>query len=171
MATKKSTSQLSKHVAILRIIFGLIWAIDATFKWQSSFRNSFLSQIQAAATGQPHWLSGWFNFWIRLFSHNPHAFAAVVTAIETLIAILLVFGIARRATYVSAAVFSILIWAIPEGFGGPYSSSSTDIGTGIIYAIVFFSLYGLDRLATQSTWSVDNYIVKHVPWWAVIANP
>jgi uncharacterized membrane protein YphA (DoxX/SURF4 family) len=171
MAAKNSSTHLSKHVAILRVVFGLMWGIDAAFKWQAAFKAGFLDQIKAAADGQPSWLHGWFSFWIHLFSHNPHLFAMLVTVTETLIALALVFGVARRATYLLAAVFSLLIWAIPEGFGGPYSATSTDIGAGIIYAVVFFSLYGLDRLATRSTWSLDNYIVKRVPWWSFIASP
>jgi thiosulfate dehydrogenase (quinone) large subunit len=168
---KKSSAYLSKHVAALRIIFGLIWAIDACFKWQPAFRSGFLDQIQGAASGQPNWLQGWFNFWIHLLSHNPHLFALIVAIVETLIALFLIFGIARRATYLWAAVFSLLIWSIAEGFGGPYSATSTDIGTGIIYAIVFLSLYGLDRLAGRGKWSLDNYLSKKLPWWSVVAEP
>jgi uncharacterized membrane protein YphA (DoxX/SURF4 family) len=171
MATKYSTSYLAKHVAVLRIIFGLMWAINASFKWQPAFRDGFLDQIKSAGDGQPSWLHGWFNFWAQALSHNPHLFAIIITIVETLIALALIFGMARRTTYLAAAIFSLSIWAIPEGFGGPYSASSTDIGTGIIYATVFFSLYGLDRLAKPSVWAVDNYITKHLPWWAFVSNP
>jgi uncharacterized membrane protein YphA (DoxX/SURF4 family) len=171
MATKSSPQQLAKHSAILRIAFGLMWAINAAFKWQSAFRNGFLDQIKGAADGQPGWLHGWFNFWVQLFSHNPHAFALLVTIVESLIALALIFGIARRTTYLAAAIFSLFIWAIPEGFGGPYSATSTDIGTGIVYAVVFLSLYGLDRLAATAKWSFDNYLVKRFKWWSFLANP
>ncbi len=171
MSAAKPTAYLAKHVATLRIVFGLMWAINATFKWQSAFRNGFLDQITAAAAGQPAWLHGWFHFWIQLLSHNPHLFALLATIIETFIALALIFGFARRTIYVSAAIWSLLIWAIPEGFGGPYSATSTDIGTGIIYAIVFLSLYGLDKLAAQSKWSIDAYIAKRLPWWSIVANP
>ncbi len=171
MAGKNSAAYLSRHVAILRIIFGLVWAINAVFKWQPAFKSGFLDQIKSAADGQPQWLHGWFSFWVHLLSHNPHVFAIMVTVIETLIALALILGVARRATYLTAAVFSLLIWSVAEGFGGPYSATSTDIGIGIIYAVVFFSLYGLDKLAAQSSWSLDNYIVKRFPWWAVLASP
>jgi len=50
-------------------------------------------------------------------------------------------------------------------------SGSTDIGTAVVYAVVFFALYGLDRLAVPPSWSVDSYIVKRLPWWAFVANP
>jgi uncharacterized membrane protein YphA (DoxX/SURF4 family) len=171
MPAKSSSKHLSKHVAILRISFGLMWLVNASFKWQSAFRSGFLDQVKSAAEGQPGWLHDWFNFWIQFLSHNPHVFAVLIAIIETLIAIALIFGIARRTTYLLAIVFSLLIWGIAEGFGGPYSAASTDIGTGIIYAVVFFSLYGLERMAVPSTWSMDTYIIKRLPWWAVIANP
>lgn len=171
MSAKKPTAYLSKHVATLRIIFGLMWAINAGFKWQPAFRSGFLDQIKSAADGQPSWLQGWFSFWTHLLSHNPNLFALAVTIIETLIAAALIFGVARRTIYLSAAIFSLLIWSVAEGFGGPYSATSTDIGTGIIYAVVFLSLYGLDRLAVQSKWSLDNYIIRRLSWWSVIANP
>jgi thiosulfate dehydrogenase [quinone] large subunit len=169
MTTK--TSPLAKHVAIFRIVFGVVWAIDATFKWLPSFRSGFLGQITAAAQGQPSWLAPWFNFWVRLLSHNPQLFAVLTAIIESLIAIALIFGLARRLTYCSAIVFTLMIWGIAEGFGGPYNSGSTDIGTAIIYAIVFFALYGLERLAVKPVWTVDNYISRKLKWWNIIANP
>ncbi len=148
-----------------------MWAIDAAFKWQPAFRQGFIDQIKSAAAGQPSWLGGWFSFWVQLFSHNQSLFAWSVTIIELLIAIALIFGIARKSTYLAAAVFSLFIWAIPEGFGGPCNATSTDIGTGIIYTVVFFALYGLDRLAMKSTYLLDGKLAKHIAWWSIIANP
>jgi uncharacterized membrane protein YphA (DoxX/SURF4 family) len=173
VATKKNISSqvLAKHVATLRITFGIIWIINAFFKWQPAFRSSFLDTATAAAQGQPDWLSSWFTFWAHTLSYNPNFFAVSIAVIETLIALALIFGFGRRTTYLLAATFSLLIWAIPEGFGGPYSAGSTDIGSGIIYAIVFLALYGLDRLAVPAAWSVDYYISKRLAWWTIIANP
>lgn len=165
------TSTLAKHVAVLRIVFGIIWAIDAAFKWQPSFSKGFSGMITSAAQGQPGWLNSWFHFWTHLIAHNPHLFAILTAIIESLIAIALLFGIARRTIYLSAAVFSLIIWSVAEGFGGPYSNASTDIGTAVMYAVVLLALYGLDRLAVPPKWSIDNYIVKKLPWWAVVANP
>jgi len=127
--------------------------------------------IKSAADGQPHWLYHWFSFWISAWSHSPHLFAVLTALTESLIALALLFGFARRATYLAAATFSLLIWSTAEGFGGPYTINSTDIGAAVIYAIVFFSLYGLERLAVPSKWSVDNCIIKKLPWWVIIANP
>lgn len=169
--SKSNFNNLAWHVAVLRITFGFMWAIDASFKWRSTFRDNFLAAIQSAGQGQATWLHGWFNFWSTLLAYNPHLFAYIVAAIESLIAIALLLGLARRSTYLAAALFSLLIWATAEGFGGPYGNSATDIGTGIVYAVVFLALYGLDRLAVPAKWSVDRYIQQKLPWWVAIANP
>lgn len=164
------SSDLAKHVAIFRILFGLIWVIDAVFKWQPSFAKGFMDTISSAAQGQPNWLTSWFNFWTSLIGHNPHLFAILTAVAESLIAVALLIGFARRATYISGAIFSLLIWSVAEGFGGPYSNSSTDIGAGVMYVVVFFALYGLDRMARPSKWTVDNYISKRIPWWSFLSE-
>ena len=169
MAT--NAARLSRHVATLRIVFGLIWAIDAVFKWRPSFRQGFLDTINSVGQGQPTWLHFWFNFWSHFLSHNPHLFAVLTALFESLIALALIFGFARRTTYIGAAIFSLLIWGVAEGFGGPYTTSSTDVGAAVIYAVVFFALYGLERLSSSPSWTIDNYIVKKLPWWSVVANP
>lgn len=169
MSVKMAT--LSKHVAIFRVIFGAIWAIDAIFKWQPAFSQGFSAMIASAAQDQPSWLNPWFHFWLHFLSLNPHLFATITAIIESLIALALLFGLARRATYISGAVFSLLVWGVAEGFGGPYTIGSTDIGTAIMYAVVFFALYGLDQMTIPPKWSIDNYLTKRIPWWSIIANP
>ncbi len=148
-----------------------MWAINAAFKWQPAFTQGFTDKITGAAQDQPSWLNSWFNFWTQLLGHNPHLFASLVALSESLIAVALIIGLARRTTYLLAAVFSLLIWGVAEGFGGPYTSGSTDVGAGIVYAVVFFALYGLERMAVPASWSVDTYLVKKFPWWSLLANP
>jgi hypothetical protein len=55
-------------------------------------------------------------------------------------------------------------------FGGPYSSSSTDIGTAVIYAVVFMGLLTLDYETSPSRFNVDSLIEQHVSWWHRIAE-
>jgi hypothetical protein len=31
----------------------------------------------------------------------------------------------------------MLVWSTAEGFGGPYTSGASDIGTAVVYALVF----------------------------------
>jgi nitrite reductase (NO-forming) len=164
------SSDLAKHVAVFRIIFGLVWTIDAIFKWQPSFAKGFMDMITSASQGQPSWLMPWFNFWVHLVGHNPHLIATLTAVIESLIAVALIIGLARRMTYISGFIFSLLVWSVAEGFGGPYSNSSTDIGAAVMYSLVFLALYGLDLMARPPKWAVDNYISKRIPWWPKVAE-
>jgi len=154
----------------IRISFGIVWLIDATLKWLPGFRASYMSTIMGEAQGQPGWLKPWFDFWIR-FQH-PYAMplAYLVAVAETLIALALIAGFARKITYISAIVFSLLIWATAEGFGGPYTSGAADIGTAIIYAMVFAALLTLSAYAGPARYSADYYIEQKVSWWWKLAE-
>ena len=127
-----------------RIAFGLIWLIDAVLKWLPGFRSTYVSAITGVAKGQPGWLKWWFDFWVKLQTPRPTFFAYLVAVLETLVALAIIFGFARKITYISSAVFGVVIWAVAEGFGGPYMVGSSDIGTAIIYAVVSMGL--LDAL-------------------------
>ena len=156
--------------AALRITFGLIWAIDASLKWLPGFRASYMSTIMGIAQGQPGWLRPWFNFWIDLQHPRAMLFAYVVAVIETLIAAGLILGFARKLTYISAATFSLLIWATAEGFGGPYTAGASDIGTAVIYAVVFLGLLALSYYAGPARYSLDYHLEKRISWWWRIAE-
>jgi nitrite reductase (NO-forming) len=154
----------------LRIGFGVIWLIDAVLKWLPGFRASYMSTIMGIADGQPGWLQPWFHFWIRLQHSQATFFAYLVAGIETLIAVALITGFARKLTYSAAIVFSLLIWATAEGFGGPYTSGASDIGTAIIYAVVFAGLLALSFYAGPARFSADYYLEKRVTWWWRVAE-
>src|SRR6266705_2937102 len=148
----------------VRITFGVVWLLDAIMKWLPGFRSGYMDEIRSAADGQPAWLHGWFTFWINLQAPRVTFFAYLVAVIETAIALALIFGFARKLTYISAIVFSLLIWATAEGFGGPYTSGAADIGTAIVYALVFSSLLVLNAQCGPARYSVDALIERRVPW-------
>ena len=163
---------LPKRIATLRIVFGAIWLIDAGLKMNHVFVNEFLSDFTEGSAGQPGWLHWWFQFWTDVIKTSPSTFAYITTVLETLLGLSLLFGIARRSSYLIGFLFSMAIWAIPEGFGGPYSMSSTDIAQGIIYALVFAALYGLDTVNTaRPALTLDHALERRFPWWQRIAEP
>ena len=118
----------------------MIWLIDAILKWLPGFRSDYMDALKEGASGQPGWLKPWFDFWINLQHPQVAFFVYLVAIIETLIAVALILRFARKLTYNAAIVFSLLIWGTAEGFGGPYMSGSSDIGTAVIYAVVFAAL-------------------------------
>ncbi len=154
----------------LRVTFGVIWLSDAVLKWLPGFRTTYMPGLMSEAQGQPAWLHPWFNFWISLQHSRIPLFAYLVAPIETLIAVALIIGFARKITYISAIGFSIIIWATAEGFGGPYTSGAADIGTAIVYAVVFLGLLAMSYYTGPARFSVDYHLERHISWWWRVAE-
>jgi uncharacterized membrane protein YphA (DoxX/SURF4 family) len=154
----------------LRIGFGLIWAVDAGLKWLPGFRNSFGQTLTGLAGGEPGWLKPWFDLWGGMGHTEALLLAYLVALTETYIALAVISGFARKLTYIAAACYSLMIWAIPEAFGGPYTSGATDIGTGIIYTVVFIGLLILSAHTGPDRHSVDYHLERRIPWWWRVAE-
>lgn len=90
-----------------RITFGVIWLIDAILKWLPGFRSGYIGMISSAGQGQSGWLHWWFSFWTNLQRPEVAFLAYSVAAAETLIAIAVIAGFARKVTYISAATLSV----------------------------------------------------------------
>ena len=154
----------------LRVSFGIIWAIDAALKWLPGFRSMFMGNIMGEDAGQPGWLHPWFTFWIRIQHPHVNFFVDMVATLETLIALALILGFARKITYLSAALFSLLVWATAEGFGGPYTTGASDIGTAVIYAVVFLNLLAISYYAGPARYSLDYILEQRISWWWKVAE-
>lgn len=150
-----------KSFAILRIIFGVVWLIDAYFKWSPAFLNNFTDYLAEGVQNQPALVQAWINLWINGVGVDPHFFAIIVAIGETGIALGLLFGVLTEIAIVGGIAMSLVIWSTAEGFGGPYMAGSTDIGAAIIYVIVFVALW-LGRCWRY--YSFDPHIRKHFPF-------
>src|SRR5258708_22472923 len=76
----------TQGAAILRIAFGLVWAIDAYFKWQPDFIQNFVSYVTGALDGQAPAVQAWINFWVNTVQANPTVFAYIIAMAETALA-------------------------------------------------------------------------------------
>ncbi|MBF6595225.1 MAG: DoxX family protein [Thermaceae bacterium] len=128
-------------IAGLRIVFGLVWAVDAWFKWQPTFFEQFVSYLMGAHQGQPPLVSNWIGFWVNVVKVDPHVFAHLVALGETALAVGLIFGLFSNVVNLAGILLSLVIWSTAEGLGGPYTAGSVDIGSAIIYVLVFVGLY------------------------------
>ena len=99
----------------VRLLFGLIWGIDATLKWLPGFRDHFLAMIQASAQGQPSWLAPFFHFAAGAVRPAPGLFAVLTALAETAICLSLLLGLAQRASFIFGAVFGLAIWGSGRG--------------------------------------------------------
>jgi uncharacterized membrane protein YphA (DoxX/SURF4 family) len=156
---------------VVRLLFGAAWAIDAVLKWLPGFRHSFLSQLRHTAHGQPSWLHWWFHDWIVVQSHAPGLFVTLTAITETLLGLVLLLGVARRAGYLVGVGYSLVVWSVGEGFGGPYTSGSTDIGACVMYALLFGALLVFAPPARRERLSLDRSLVGRWSWWRQLAEP
>lgn len=171
---ESADSWFVRHVASLksgmRIVFGIVWGIDGFLKFQPGFADALVGQISDAANGQPVWLQPWFSFWGQTVSGNPAFFAESIGLLELALAFALIFGFLRKIAYGGGFLLSLVIWSVPEGFGGAYGPGSTDIGTGIIYAFCFLFLLILNAAFGPSRLSLDALIEKRWPAWRRVAE-
>lgn len=158
-STRVSTWR-AKAIALLRVAFGLVWAIAAWLKWQPQFINSFSEKISASTEGQPAAIQAWISFWSHLINMNPHLFAYGLASTETAIAFFLIFGILTNLTCVVSLLLSLGIWSVGEGFGGPYKlGESTDVGTALLYALLSGVLLAI---AAGRYYSVDQWLTRRL---------
>jgi nitrite reductase (NO-forming) len=158
--------------ATLRILFGLAWTANAALKWFPAFGASFLSTLTGVSQDQPPFLRPWFNFVTAIASDGRAPFLALGSAaMETYLAVALLTGFARKVTYSVGAIYTALIWATAEGFGGPYiPGTSTDVGAAIIYTLLFLTLLVHDAGVGFSRLSLDSTLERRVPAWRRVAE-
>jgi nitrite reductase (NO-forming) len=157
---------------VFRLLLGIAWLTDGILKFTSGYVDSFLSSVQLSQSNAPSWLSGWFSFWATQATNNANLIVYSVGILEILLGVALILGFMRKIAYAGGVVLSLLIWAVPEGFGGPYQSGSggTDVGTGVIYAIAFLGLIVINATYGPSRLSIDHLIERKFPGWSRIAE-
>jgi thiosulfate dehydrogenase (quinone) large subunit len=156
--------RLVRRYWLVRLVFGAVWAVDATLKWLPGFRHDYLGSVRASAAGQPGWLHFWFHFWVRLATAAPTMLAVLTAVTETAICLSLLLGLLQRVGFVAGTVFSFLIWGVGEGFGGPYMNGSTDIGCAIMYSALFVSLaVTVPRPVRAAAPSLDARLLRRWP--------
>ena len=157
---------------VFRLVLGAVWLIDGIMKFTSGFVANFASNVQTAANNAPSWLSGWYAFWLNQANTNSALIVYTVGVLEVLLGVALIAGFLRKLAYLGGVGLSLLIWAVPEGFGGPYNAGAggTDVGAGIVYAIALLGLIVINATYGPSRWSIDSVIERRFPSWARIAE-
>jgi len=144
-----------------------LWGIDAWFKWQPGFINSFTDYLHDAGKDQPAIVQSWIGFWTNIVHVDPTVFAYAVAVGETAIAVALILGVFSNLTYLVGVLLAAVIWSTAEGFGGPYQAGSTDIGAAVIYVLVFAGLF-LSVAGLQV--GLDRRLTPRLGRWGVLAS-
>jgi thiosulfate dehydrogenase [quinone] large subunit len=158
-----------RAAAVVRIFFGLLWAIDAWLKWLPGFIHgqTLTHELNPAAVSTPI-VHSWVQLWHDVAGVNPGAFALGTAVIETLIGVALIFGVLCNLTLIVTAVFSFGIWTAPEHMHLPWTAAgNTDLGPSIGYVFAALALFAA---AAGATWSVDAVIRPHLGRFAPLAG-
>ena len=154
-------------LSLLRMAFGVIWAVDASLKWQPAFQANFQQILSGVAKGQPGFLGWWFGLWQFVVSGRAPIFGILTASTETYLAVALLTGFARKTTYTVGILYGLFVWSVAEGFGGPYMpGTTTDVGAAIIYSLLFIALLLVDACR----FSVDHLIEKRVSAWRWVSE-
>jgi uncharacterized membrane protein YphA (DoxX/SURF4 family) len=157
--------------AVVRIGFGLVWAIDASFKWLPGFVHgqTLGDKLGKGKTIRTPVIHQWIELWHSAATSAPGAFAVGTGIVETLIALGLVFGAFSNLVFLGSAVFSLGIWSAAEGFHLPWTKPGiTDLGPSVAYIFASLALY---YACAGSTWSLDARIRPLLGRFAPLAAP
>lgn len=130
-----------------RMLFGLLWAVDAILKWQPYFLTHFMEQLTQATQGQPAWIIAFIQFVVAIVHLiGPFPVAIIVAVMETLIAASLLTGRWLKLFVPFGLFYSLAVWVTAEGWGGPYNAAGTGVrgdvtGNVIIYVFIFLYLW------------------------------
>ena len=159
-----------RGAAVVRILFGVLWAADASLKWQAGFihgqtLHSELGKVSQVNTPVIH---QWLALTHMVGMANPPVFAMGIAIIETLAALALIFGVLSNAAFIGTAMLSFGIWSGAEAFHLPFKSGMTDFGPSVGYIFASLALF---FAAAGSTWSVDSWLRPRIGRFGWLAAP
>lgn len=134
------------RIEAVRILFGLLWAFDAFWKWQPAFFEHSLSYLQQSQVGQPAWIVAYIGLVIAaIHLTGALTFGIFAAVIETILAISLLLKRWQQWFLPIGFFYSFGVWTTAEGWGGPYHIGSTGnrgdmLGTANIYMVVYLYL-------------------------------
>jgi thiosulfate dehydrogenase [quinone] large subunit len=159
-----------RGAAVVRILFGVLWACDASFKWQPGFIHgqTLPDELGKAAQVNTPVIHQWLALTHMIGMANPPVTALVIAIIETLAALALIFGVLSNAAFIGSAILSFGIWSGAEAFHLPFHSGMTDLGPSVGYIFASLALF---FAAAGSTWSVDSWLRPRLGAFAWLAAP
>lgn len=129
-----------------RLLFDLLWAFDAFWKWHPYFLPHAVSYLVQSQEGQPAWIVAYIQVFINpINAVGPLAFGLFAAVVESLIAASLLSNKGLSFMLPIGTLYSLGLWTTAEGWGGPHGPGFTGnrgdiLGTIIIYGLLFLYL-------------------------------
>lgn len=137
-------SRASRYRTV-RLLFGALWAFDAAWKWTPYFIHHSLSYLTQSEAGQPAWIVAYIQFFVHAIrAIGQDVFGVGAALVETLLAVSLLTNRGMRYFLPIGFLYSLGVWTVAEGWGGPYGAvtgvGGDVLGTTIIYALLYLYL-------------------------------
>ena len=156
----------SLRTTALRILFGSVWMADGLLRFlPGTYSQLSYWLVVMIEDGQPPWLMGWFSFWAGTIAGFPAFWWYGFGLMELTLGLCLFIGFLRRPAYLFGLALSLFLWTVPQGLGGPYGPGSTDMGTGILFAVIFIALLHLDSVSGPPRFTLDTVLGWRWPAW------
>jgi nitrite reductase (NO-forming) len=155
----------------VRIGFGLVWAVDASFKWLPGFIHgqTLSDELGQGTTVHTPVIHQWILMWHAVATSAPGAFAVGTALAETAIAVGLIFGVFSNAVFIGSAVYALGIWSSAEAFGLPWTTPGiTDLGPAVAYIFASLALF---HAHAGAVWSVDSRLRPKLGRLAWLSSP
>ena len=135
--------QWLRGAAAVRILFGVLWAADAAFKWSPGFIGGQTLPDELGKVADVHVVGvhQWLQLWNTIGLASPGIFAMAIAIIESLAALTLILGAFSNAAFIGTALLSFGIWSGAEGFHLPFHSGMTDLGPSAGYIFASLALF------------------------------
>lgn len=147
--------------AVMRIVFGLIWAANTILEANRPYVNKFLESIAKRVHGQPHAIRVYLHGVIHVIhTLNPHHVAMATVILDGLLALSLLTGIALRPLARLGILYTLFLWTTVGGFGGPYTAGATDPGTAIVYALTFMAVLAVPSERRLAIGAPNSHLVE-----------
>jgi len=156
--------------SFIRIFLGIVWLIDGYLKFSPRLVDSFPTLLGVPVMANRLGFNPGSTFWSSVTASNAALFVLRDWCVGDRSWPSPSPGFHAQDCLLWGNNFSLFIWAIPEGFGGPYGPSSTDIGTGIIYSFVFLSLIIIKHHLWSSKYSLDFLVERKYRFWKRLLN-
>jgi thiosulfate dehydrogenase (quinone) large subunit len=148
----------ARGAAAVRILFGLLWLIDAVFKWMPGFVDgqTLPDELGGADKVQVPVEHQWLQVWNTIGLANPSLFAHAIAVVETVVALLVILGLFTRVALIAATLLALGIWTGAEGMHLPwFTPGQTDLGPSVGYILAGL---GLLFASPARVWSLDAVI-------------
>jgi hypothetical protein len=158
------------RVTALRLAVGTILAVDATLQFLPGAPPQLAYLLVVGAGQDQPSLAWWYSYWVGVIAQNPGFWWYGTGVLTASLAACLILGVARRIAYVVGFAFGLSLWAIPNGFGGPFVAPNTDVGAGLLYALLFLFLLQMDSVSGPVRLAGDVMLERRWPKWRVLGG-